>query len=260
MSSAIRPARGVVVLLITLLVAILIGCGGSGGDGGGSGSGVTTATTAGSATSTSGNTGQGTLLYTLQWPVSSRAIPSYALSVVISVYELGTTNIVAQATVNRGSGAAHNQTVTFNLPPGQYTVVAEAKPDLDGGGDTVASDTFTSTVVNGQTVSTTIQFDALVDALFIDDLPSQASIGQQIQLHAHAEDSDGNGIFPPSDALDWTITSGGAFADITSDGKLTLLSPGSVTIQVREIDSDITATKSVTLVEGPTNGVIIIVS
>jgi hypothetical protein len=180
--------------------------------------------------------------------------------VVISVYDFGTSNLVDQQVVNRISPLAHNQTVTFNLPPGKYTIVAEAKPNEDGGGDTIASDTVTSTVVNGQSTSTTLTFTSLVAKLIIDDLPDQATVGQTIVVDAHAEDEDNNAILLPNDALDWSITSGGQFANITPDGHLTLLSAGSVTIQVREIDNNITATKSITLVQGSTNGVIVIVN
>ena len=255
------------MLLITLLVVILFGCGGSSDGGGGIGSAsasasasATATATGGATTATTGGGGSGTLLYTLQWPISSREIPSYALSVIISVYNFGTTTLVDQKVVNRGGPLAHNTTVNFNLPPGKYTIVAEAKPNNDGGGDTIASDTVTSTVVNGQTTSTTLTFQSLVTKLVIDDLPAQANVGQNITVHAHAEDDQNNAILLPTDALDWSITSGGQFANMSSDGHLTLLSPGSVTIQVREIDNNITATKTITLVQGSTNGVIVIVS
>lgn len=256
MSKAHRPTKGVVVFLIALLVVVLIGCGGGGGGGTGGG----TSATAG-GTSTSGSTGSGSLLYTIEWPVSSRSIPPYALSVVLTAYDFGTTNIVDQIVLNRSNNkAAYNATVTFHLPPGKYTIVAEAKPDPDGGGDTLASDTVTQTVVNGGSATTTLVFANLIESLFIDDLPTQATVGQSFQINAHAEDSGGNAILLPSEALDWTITSGGQFANITSDGVFTVLGEGSVTIQVREIDTGLTATKSITLVQGTTNEVVIIVS
>jgi len=43
-------------------------------------------------------------------------------------------------------------------------------------------------------------------------------------------------------------------------GELTLLAEGSITIQVQDVDTAVTATKTLTLVQGPTNGIIIIVS
>jgi hypothetical protein len=261
MFRANRPFKGAVVFLVALLVVILIGCGGGGGGGGTDSSGTVSAGTTASDGATTGTTvGSGSVLYTLQWPVQTRAIPPYALSVVISAYDFGTTNIVAQQTVNRNNGAAYNQTVMFKLPPGKYTIIAEAKPNANGGGDTIASDAITTTIVNGQTTSTTLQFTSLVAKLFVDDLPSQAAIGQTFQVHAHAEDSQGGAILLPPAALDWTITAGGTFANITHGGQLTLLNPGSVTIQVRDIDTNVTGTKSITLVQGTTNGVIVIVS
>ena len=262
MSNANRPMKGVVVLLISILIAVMIGCGGGGGGGTSSGGGTTATTgaTTGATTATTGTNGSGSMSFTLQWPVQTRSIPSYAQSIVISVYTFNTTNIVAQQIVNRSNPAAYNQTITINVPPGKYTVVAEAKPGLNGAGDTIASVTLTITVANGQTTSTTINPTTLITKLFIDNLPSQASVGQTIQLTAHAEDANHNAILLPAAALDWSIISGSQFASITSRGQLTVLGVGTVTVQVREIETDITATKSITFVQGSTNGVVIIVS
>ena len=255
MSNANRPWKGAVVLLITLLIAILIGCGGGGGGGNGG------TVTGGGTTGTTGNNGSGSVMYTIQWPVESRALPSYTLSIVISVFDFGTTTLVDQETINRSNNSnAYNQTVTITLPPGKYTVVAEAKPQANGGGDTIGTTTVTATIANGQSTSATFQFTDLVAKLFIDDLPAQATVGQTIQVNAHAEDSQGNAILLPPAALRWSITSGQSSAIISPTGLLTLLAAGSVTIQVQEVDLGIKATKSITLVQGSTNGVIIIVS
>lgn len=262
MPTAIRPFKGAVVLLITLLVVILIGCGGGGGGGGG----VTGATATGGGTATGGSTGgpPGTAQYQIDWPalppVVSRDLPTYTLSVVVTAYAFGTNQIVAKKIVNRAQGTAYTEVVSFDLPPGKYTITAEAKPGLNGGGDTIAEDTTTTTVNSGQTVSTTLNFTALAATLFIDDLPTSAKIGTSFVVHAHAEDENGNAILLPPAALHWSIISGNQFADITTDGNFLPLAPGSVTIQVQEIDSGITATKSITLVQGSTNGVVIIVS
>lgn len=256
MSKSSRPWKGVAVSIVIALIVLLIGCGGGGGGGGGTGA----TATAGVTGATNGNAGQGTVNYTIQWPVQTRSLPPYALSVVISVFNFGTTDLVDQQTINRDQTGAYNQTVAFTLPTGKYTIVAEARPEVNGGGDTMASDSLTIDVSDGGTQTTTLNFTDLVAKLFIDDLPPSATVGQTIQLSAHAQDSQGNAILLPANALDWSIVSGSDFASITSDGKLTLNSPGSVTIQVREIVTNVTTTKSITLTQGSTNGVIIIVS
>ena len=259
MPTAIRPFKGVVVLLITLLAVILIGCGGGGGGGGTSG-GPTTG--GGSGGGTGGP--PGTAQYQIDWPalppIISRDLPTYTMSVIVTASDFDTNQIIAQKIVNRAQGGSYTEVVSFDLPPGKYTITAQAKPNLNGVGDTVAEDTITTTVVSGQTVSTTLTFTTLAVKLFIDDLPTSATIGTSFVVHAHAEDQDGNAILLPAAALHWSITSGGQFAEITPDGNFLPLAPGSVTIQVQEVDSGITATKSITLVQGSTNGVVVIVS
>jgi len=261
MPTANRPWKGVVVLLITLLVVIVIGCGGGGGGGG---TGLTTATGGTTAGGTTGTPGNGTAQFTIQWPslpsASFRALPSYTMSVVISVFTFDTNQIVAQQTIDRTQSTAYQQVVPFTLPAGKYNIVVEAKPNAAGGGDTIATDTVTTTVSEGQTASTTLVFTALVTKMFIDDLPATATIGTPFQVHAHAEDQNGNAILLPSDALHWSIISGSSFATITSDGIFTPNAPGPVTIQVEEVDSGLKATKSITLQQGSQNGVVVIVS
>ncbi len=260
MPTAIRPFKGAVVLLITLLVVILIGCGGGGGGGGG----VTSSTATGGATGATTGGAPGTAQYQIDWPAMppslSRNLPTYTLSVVITASDFTTNQIVAQKIVNRSQGGSYTEVVSFDLPPGKYTITAQAKPNLNGGGDTIAEDTITTTVASGQTVSTTLSFTTLAVKLFIDDLPTSAAIGTSFVVHAHAEDQDGNAILLPTAALHWSIISGGQFAEITPDGNFLPLAPGSVTIQVQEVDSGILATKSITLVQGSTNGVVVIVS
>ena len=260
MPTANRPWKGVVVLLITLLVVILIGCGG----GGGGGTGGTTTTGGGTSGGTTGNPGNGTAQFTIEWPslpgVLFRDLPSYTMSVVISAYTFDTNQIVAQQTIDRTQPTAYQQVVPFTLPAGKYNIVVEAKPNAAGGGDTIATDTTTVTVAEGQTASTTLVFTSLVAKMFIDDLPPTATIGTPFQVHAHAEDQDGNAILLPSTALRWSIISGSSFASITSDGIFTPNAPGSVTIQVEEVDSGLKATKSITLQQGSGNGVVVIVS
>jgi len=264
MFNAKRRSNGVIVLLITLFVLIVIGCGGGGGGGGGSASGGSASAGATGSSATAGGTTAGaqpgTLIYTLQWPVETRGIPPYALSVVVNVYRSGTTALVAHQTLTRSKSTSFDQNVSFSLPAGNYRVVAEAHLNGNGAGDVVASATLNVTVTSGQSSTTVLDLTSTISKLFVDDLSAQGTVGDQIQLSAHAQDTDGNALLLPTGALVWSITDGDDKALVTPDGALTLLAPGSVTVQVRDIDTDITATKTLTLVQGPTNGIIIIVS
>src|SRR5690348_10254383 len=159
MSEARRPWKGVFILLVAALVAILIGCGGGGGGGGGLAGG------GGSASASAGGSGggAGSLVYTIQWPVASptsRDIPSYAKSVVISIYDL-TPQLVDQRIVNRTLSSAYNVNINFNLPAGNYTVVCEAKSGTDGSGSTLATDTFGAQVLDGQETDQVLDFTVL---------------------------------------------------------------------------------------------------
>lgn len=266
MSNAKRRMNGVAVLLATLVVILVIGCGGGGGGGGTLTTGATTATTGATTatTATTGTTsGNGNVNFTLQWPAqapTSRAIPSYAASVEITVFAFGSPDIVFEESINRNKTFPYNQPVRINLPVGKYTIHVDAKPLAGGGGDTIATATIQVTVSNGQTVNATFTMNSLVSKIFIDDLPPTASVGNSIQLTGHAEDSVGNAILLPPNALTWSITSGGSFATLTAGGLFNVIAPGSVTIQAQEVDSGIKTSKSISLDSGPANGVIIIVS
>lgn len=258
MHNGARRYNGVIAVLIAFAMAVfVIGCGGSGGSGSGLNGG------GGSGSGSGGGTGAtvyGDVPYTFTWPTQTRDIPGYALSVVITVY-IGSTNIVAdQKVINRTDPSTYQESVSFHLPVGSYRVVAAARPDADGVGDDLARTTFLINVVEGQNPETNLTFNTLITQVFIDNLPSQATVGQEIQLSAHGQDAKHNSILLPLRALDWTLTSGQDNAIVTEDGKLTILQPGSITIQVQEIDTGLTASKSVNLIAGTGNGVVVIVS
>lgn len=267
MSNSTRAWGGMLAALCALLTLILIGCGGGGG-GSSSTSGITSGSTSGSTSgttsgTTSGSTsgGQaGTLNYTIQWPTETRAIPGYALSVLISVYKGGTSTLVTQRAINRTNVNSYNQSVSFELSPGTYRIVAEAKPYLDGQGYTVATSVVNATVASGQDTTSTLTFTSLVSKVFIDNLATTLTDGQTISLLAHATDSSNNAILLPPDALVWTVTSGGQNAFITDGNQLHIVQPGVVTIKVTESSSGATATKQLTIQQGSNNEVVIIVS
>lgn len=261
MSNGKRHMKGVVVLLVTLAVILVIGCGGGGGGTSLSTTGTTTATTGGT-TGTTGTT-SGNVSFTLQWPAqapTSRSIPSYAASIIVTVYATGTTDVVFTETIDRTQAFPYNQVVTLNLPVGKYTVHLDARPFAGGLGDTLASAVLPITVTDGENATLSITINTLVASIFIDDLPAQAAVGDSLQLIAHAQDKNGNAILLPPNAVTWSIISGGAFAHVTTGGLFSVLAPGTVTIQAREVDSGVTTTKQLNLSAGPSNGVIIIVS
>ncbi len=263
MSKGKRHNKGVLVLLVTLVVILVIGCGGGGGGGGGSLSttGTTTATTGGT-TGTTGTT-SGNVSLTFQWPTeapTSRSIPSYAASIVLTIYTTGTTNVVFAETFDRNQAFPYNQVVTVNLPAGKYTIHLDAKPFAGGHGDTLASAVLPITVTDGENATVGFTITSLVATIFIDDLPAQAAVGDSVQLSAHAEDKSGNAILLPQNALNWSITSGNSFASVTTGGLFKVIAPGTVTLQATEVDSGATTTKQLSLSAGPSNGVIIIVS
>lgn len=240
--------------------ALLIGCGGGGGGGSSSSGGGLTSTTGTSATSNTGSGGSssgdvGSLAVQLQWPQASRAIPSYAKSVVITLKK-GTDDLDSK-TVTRSGSAAYQQTVSFKqIPAGQVVVNGLAKTEDAGQGDTVASFSSMVTVQSGKTasMSASTAMASTVQSVAIDSSTGPYEAGGQFNLVGHAVDGNNAALFLEAGSLQWSVISGLQFASVTSNGVLTALSAGTVTVQLKDPASGKTAQKTLTIIAGSTGG------
>ena len=244
-ASNFRDRSLFVVILLVVLAAIIIGCGGSGGGGGTTG---TTATSTGSSggSTTGGVSGQ-SLVFSLNWPASTRQLPSYANCIQITIQRGSDTPLVK--TINRVTKLAYTQKITFSgLAPGTYVVHGSAFLDNDAQGPIVAQFDANFIVNTNTEVDAPLTFDSTVASIVIDGIPPIMETGVTAELTGYAVDKDGNIIILPAGSLQWSITSGADLVDVTPVGFLSALAPGDVTVKLSDVASGAFATANVTVV------------
>lgn len=247
--SNIRDRSLFVAAILLILAVILIGCGGSGG-----GSGGTTLTTTATAGATGGSTGASTgglagtsILFHINWPASTRALPPYANCVVLTI-QRGSNTPITQ-TINRVSKLAYVKNVTFaNLAPGTYSVNGQAFLDNDAQGALLATFSSTVTVNSGSQADVPLTFTSTVQSIVIDGVPFEMETGVTAELSGHAVDNHGDVIFLPPGSLTWSVVTGAALVDLTPVGFLSALAPGDVTVQLSDPGSGDTAQATFTIV------------
>lgn len=242
--SKLRDRSILVVTFLVVLAAILIGCGGGGNSGSNTVSGSGSAS-GGATGSTSGASGS-SMVFSIEWPASTRGIPSYANSVVLTVQN-GSAIPVSQ-TINRGSKIAYTQKVTFpGLAAGNYFVTGQAYLDNDAQGPIVADFSATLVVAPNAEVDAPVSFASTVASVVIDGAPIFMETGITTQLTGHAVDINENILLLPVGSLQWTITKGAGLVEVTTAGFLSAIEPGDVTVQLKDLTSGATTTADITV-------------
>ena len=153
------------VALIVLLV--IVGCGG-----GGAGGGL-----------------PGTLLVNIQWPVrTSRGIPEAANSIVVAI-TIG--NYRSTQTAQRPASGGQSS-LTFSPPSGVVHAVANAYPQADGTGTSLATFAGPITVASSGTTNISLTMNSTIVAVSIDPGPIPVVVGHQTQASAIARDARHN--------------------------------------------------------------------
>jgi hypothetical protein len=247
-----------VVIASSLLASLLGGCGG------------------GSSNSTASRTGRAT--FTVLWPtraeaVKSKVIPASTQSIVISLVS-GTTPIASKTlTRSGGGGTATADFLALNVGTLHATIVAYPNPD--GTGLELARAETDVTIVENTTQPITITLQSTITTIVTNPPGGKLIIGQPVIVSATPKDANGNIVPVPGENTVWT-TDAPAVVDLTLPVLLSdiVLPPtrgnmssthrdagpiasgaiqlhgnqqGTAHITVREIDSGITNTFTVTV-------------
>jgi len=242
--SKFRDRSYIVAASLIALAAILIGCGGSGG--GGDKNPTATGTTATDSGGTTSGASGNRLVFSLQWPASTRALPAYANCVQMTI-QRGSDSPITQI-LNRVNKTSYIQNVSFDsLPSGTYTVQGEAFLDNDAQGPLVATFNAQVTLNGTGEIDSPVSFVSQIDQVIIDGSPVFMQTGVTAQLTGHAIDKDGNLLFLPPGSLAWSVTSGANYVDMTPIGFLSALAPGNVKVQLLDSASGISDSVDITI-------------
>ncbi|MHB0935242.1 MAG: DPP IV N-terminal domain-containing protein [Armatimonadota bacterium] len=220
-----RRCRGSFVWLavIALLAMLLIaGCGG----------GETSAATACS------------LAITVDWPAQTRLIPQASNSIRVEVSD------GASFTANRLLVRPPESGITIveiePVPAGTLTVMATAYPGLDATGVPQGTSSLIVTTRAGERTVVPLTLDSTIDRLTLEPDAGAIDVGETLTLAATPRDAAGSVVLVPPGSITWE--SSGPAATV-SNGVVTGISAGTVTITARESESGATGTAAMTVRE-----------
>jgi len=200
------------------------------------------------------NTRTGQVKLNITWPEkpagtpSGRYIPSYANSLFFELYPKNDPDTRYNLIVNRPSNKPSTQSVTFSqlLNEGDYVLAGAARVQADGQGATVASASVNVNVKAGMN-PVDLSLASTIKTISILGQPLSATVGTPVTLQSGAFDPDGRTLLLPSDALTWSIVSGGQFGTLTSAGLLTPTAPGTMHVKLAETGANVTAEADITV-------------
>ncbi len=221
------------VVAFGILGAGIIGCGGSG---------------SGSSLSSTTAHAKSKAIIAITWPArtakDAKLIPEASNSIVITFFQGAT--VVSTQTIVRPTTSLTTSTTFTNLPVGQLTVEADAKPDADGTGTTQATASTTTTIVAGQTTSVSIDMASTISTLAITDADTSVAVGSTTNLALAAYDSSDNVVLLSSSTITWTSATT-SVATVSSTGVVTGVAAGTSVITATDSESGKSATFTVTV-------------
>jgi hypothetical protein len=201
---------------------------------------------------------------TIAWPErgTSRYIPAYAASIVLTIFPKNATSNIQTLIVNRPSNAPSTQTVRFTqlFVPGEYVLVGNAFSQEAGGGTLVATASSTVTVVADEIAKASLSLSSTIKSLQIsyynpfrleeDTVLSAANLVaasgfSNIIFLVEAKNADNASVFLPVDGLRFNTGN----ASITLNARnfarngisLSMNGSGSGTLSITEVGANITS-------------------
>ncbi|WP_394795867.1 Ig domain-containing protein [Armatimonas sp.] len=225
---SVSPLSRRLFLASLALSLLLSGCGGGGkGD-------------------TSNSRATGAAEFTINWPETSRLIPTAAQSIKIALS--GTASV--ERTVARPPVGTNQTTVTFNdLVIGNYTAAASAYPNADATGVVQATGSTTVTIVKNQTATGTLTMDTTITKVGITPATASIAIGGTQAVTGSAQDATNATVLTAPTKWTWS-TSDATTATVSATGNpatVTGVKAGSVTITGTETESGKSSTMSITV-------------
>jgi eukaryotic-like serine/threonine-protein kinase len=204
--------------------------------------------------------GLGSASVRIEWPFSplSRYLPQYAKSIVADLFPQDDPNTHYRLVANRPDTLPAQQTLTFNnLPAGKtYLLNIFAHIDKDGNGEKVATTSTQVQIQAGQTTRASLTLESTIQKIEISGQPLQLKVGESLTLTGNARDKNNNILLLPTNALTWSIVSGNTLGTLTSEGRLTAQSTGTMRVRLSETAIGLSAEADVSLVF-PNNGLAI---
>ncbi|MBB6051919.1 hypothetical protein [Armatimonas rosea] len=188
----------------------------------------------------------GSARFTIVWPeTTGRLIPLGANSIKIVLSGPETvTKVVARPT-----GGSNTTTITFTgLKIGSYTATTSAYPSTDGTGVAQATGAVSVAIARDQTTTTTLTMDSTIATVEIGGAGTTGmNLGESRTLTATAKNAAGQVVLVAPSLWQWsgnnaasfTLTPGGESATLTANA------PGTVTLSLKETESNQVATLTV---------------
>jgi outer membrane protein assembly factor BamB len=192
--------------------------------------------------------GTGRATFVVNWPEPNRLIPAAANSIKVEIRK-GSSSFTTKV-VPRPAQGGQTSTTFEALPIGSLTAIATAYPSADGTGTPQATGSAPMTINADQNTQITITMNTTIARIDVTSAGNQTiAVGETVQLTASAKDAAGNVVLIAPGNLQWS--SGNApVATVDANGLVSGASNGSATITVRETESGVTASSSVTVGTG----------
>lgn len=202
----------------------------------------------------------------IEWPpkttrdASGRYLPSYASSIFFELYPKNAPTSRYSLIVNRPAEKPSSQTVSFSqvLNEGDYVLAASARVGADGQGASVASAVVPVAVKQGMN-PVDLALTSTIKTIQILGQPLTVQVGPDVALQSGAFDPDGRTLLLPSNALTWSVVSGGQFGSLTPAGVLSPKAAGTIRVKLSEAGAGVSseadvviATQTVTVALGAT--------
>lgn len=182
----------------------------------------------------------------IDWPDTTRVLPTYAKSVTCTLDSWSGPNISEIS--NRAGTSSHRTSVHFRNVTRQgngdpnYIVELRAFSDTDGRGVEVARADVPVRFRSGDD-GAQLNFDVLASAALRTSIsrfevtgPHTVSGTAPVQMIGRALDTENRTLLLPEGVLRWTITEGQTLASITASGMLTPIGTGRIRVTLQEID------------------------
>ena len=187
---------------------------------------------------------------TIVWPAASaaatsRLIPAASQSITVSFTQVET--VVATQTVARPT-SGNTSTLSFTgLPAGTLLLSAGAYPTTSGTGVQQAGASISVTIVADQTINSSITMATTITSMVITPAIPSVVVGAKTTLLAAAYDKSGNVVLTTSTSIVWSSSATGVATVDASTGQVTGVAAGTATITVKDSESGISGTTTVTV-------------
>ncbi len=218
------------MLLLTLALAFLVGCGGG-----------------------SSNSATGRVSFKVIWPEKTRLIPEATQSIRVRLE--GPNSYDQQAILQRTEGQTEATCDWRDLDPGQYTLHAEAYPNADASGVILASGSAGVMVESGVNKQVIVVMNSTIVRIEVTPNPATVYVGEQVQLTATAYDAQDNVVLLTPGKLQWGTAAQPDAVTVNGTGLVTGQKVGEQGVSARDLESGVQGLAVVNVLDRPSGRV-----